>query len=49
LLREIIELPSGGSKRVFDRHLNMFVPLVVRRRISRRGTVSEMWTWKPVP
>ena len=33
LLREIIELPSGGSKRVFDRHLNMFVPLVVRRRM----------------
>jgi hypothetical protein len=32
LLREIIELASGGSKRVFDRHLNMFVPLVVRRR-----------------
>ena len=24
-------MASGGSKRVFDRHLNMFVPLVVRR------------------
>ena len=32
-LCEIIELASGGSKRVFDRHLNMFVPLVVRRRM----------------
>jgi hypothetical protein len=26
-------LASGGSKRVFDRHLNMLVPLVVRRRM----------------
>ena len=33
MLGEIIELASGGSKRVFDRHLNMFVPLVVRRRM----------------
>jgi hypothetical protein len=33
LLREIVELPSGGGKRVFDRHLNMFVSAVVRRRV----------------
>ena len=33
MLREIVELTSGGSKRVFDRHLNMLVPLVVRRRM----------------
>ena len=26
-------MASGGSKRVFDRHLNMLVPLVVRRRM----------------
>jgi hypothetical protein len=33
LLREIVELPSGGGKRVFDCHLNMFVSVVVRRRV----------------
>ena len=33
MLREIVELASGGSKRVFDRHLNMLVPLVGRRRM----------------
>ena len=27
----MVELPSGGRKRVFDRHLNMFVSAVVRR------------------
>jgi hypothetical protein len=33
LLREIVELSSGGGKRVFDCHLNMFVSTVVRRRV----------------
>ena len=33
LLREIVELPSGGGKRVFDCHLNMLVSAVVRRRV----------------
>jgi hypothetical protein len=33
LLREIVELPSGGGKRVFDCHLKMFVSAVVRRRV----------------
>jgi hypothetical protein len=33
LLREIVELPSGGGKRVFDCHLNMFVSALVRRRM----------------
>jgi hypothetical protein len=29
----MVELPSGGRKRVFDRDLNMFVSVVVRRRV----------------
>ena len=29
----MVELPSGGRKRVFDRNLNMFVSVVVRRRV----------------
>jgi hypothetical protein len=33
LLREIVELPSGRGKRVFDCHLNMLVSAVVRRRV----------------
>ena len=34
LLREIVELPFlGRGKRVFDCHLNMFVSIVVRRRV----------------
>jgi hypothetical protein len=33
LPQEIVELPSGGGKRVFDCHLNMFVSAVVRRRV----------------
>jgi hypothetical protein len=33
LLREIVELASGGGKGVFDRRLNMFVLVVVRRRV----------------
>jgi hypothetical protein len=33
LLREIVELTSSGGKCVFDRHLNMFVSAVVRRRV----------------
>ncbi len=33
LLREIVELPSGGGKRIFDCHLNMLVSAVVRRRV----------------
>jgi hypothetical protein len=33
LLREIVELPSGGGKGVSDRHLNMLVSAVVRRRV----------------
>jgi hypothetical protein len=32
-LREIVDLASGGGERVFDRHLNMLVPLVVGRRM----------------
>jgi hypothetical protein len=28
LLREIVDLASGGGERVFDRHLNMLVPLL---------------------
>jgi hypothetical protein len=35
LLREIVELPSGGGKRLFDCHLNMFVSVIVRRRVIR--------------
>jgi hypothetical protein len=29
----MVELPSGGRKRVFDRNLNIFVSAVVRRRV----------------
>jgi hypothetical protein len=31
--REIVDLPTGGSKRLFDRHLDMFVPCIVRWRM----------------
>ena len=33
LLREIVELPSGRGKCIFDCHLNMFVSAVVRRHV----------------
>ena len=49
MLRQIVELTSGGSKRVFDHHLNMFVPLVVRRRmidydgfVRRNGSGADL-------
>lgn len=32
-LREIIDLAFGGGKRFSDSHLNVFVPVVVRRRV----------------
>jgi hypothetical protein len=31
-LREVIDLPSSGGKRILDRYLNMFVPCILRRR-----------------
>ena len=31
--REIVDLASGGGERVFDRHVNMSVLLVVGRRV----------------
>jgi hypothetical protein len=32
-LREVIDLPSSGGKRILDRYLNMFVPCILRRRV----------------
>jgi len=32
-LREVIDLPSSGGKRILDRYLNMFVPRILRRRV----------------
>ena len=32
-LREAIDLPSSGGKRILDRHLDMFVPCILRRRV----------------
>ena len=31
-MREVIDLPSSGGKRILDRYLNMFVPCILRRR-----------------
>ena len=33
MLGEIIELASGGGESVFDRHLDMFGPFIVRPRV----------------
>jgi hypothetical protein len=32
-LREVIDLPSSGGKRILDRYLDMFVPCILRRRV----------------
>jgi hypothetical protein len=32
-LREVIDLPSSGGKRILDGYLNVFVPCILRRRV----------------
>jgi hypothetical protein len=38
---EIIDLASSGSECVFDRHLNMFEPVIGRRVIDNDGFVRR--------
>ena len=42
LLREIIDLPSGGGKRILDRDLDMFVPGVFRWRV----VYYDVFVWR---
>jgi hypothetical protein len=32
-LRDVVDLPSSGGKRILDGYLNMFVPCILRRRV----------------